>query len=132
VKCPACKAKPGKPHRVGCPFGIPISYDPSPKTSPPVDPVQAHLAQIEEWAGTVNARLAALEAPQAYPDGAPPGVVSPHVARNLAAIRAWCSPTFTWGDTRTALDKIDALIVVALAGGDVDPPPPTSGMIGTR
>lgn len=127
MRCPGCRTKPGRPHRAGCEFGIPISYDPSPKVPPPVDPVQAHLAQIEEWAGTVNQRLAALEAPAAYPDGAPPGVVSPHVRANLEALTAWTDP-YRWKTTSPSgveqlLTRIHAQVQVALAGGDVIFPP---------
>ena len=109
MRCPQCGAK--KKHASGCPHG-------------PVD-VATRLAEFNEWAGTVNHRLAALESTRpVYADGAPPGVVSPHVAQNLAAIRAWCSPTINWLDARSALDGIEALIVIAQSGADVPMPRP--------
>lgn len=124
MKCPYCGGKKLR-HAPGCPWEIPkVPLPPRFGGTPvaPVDPVQAHLAQIEEWAGTVNARLAALEAPAAYPDGAPPGVVSPHVRANLEALASWCAQA-PGEDCEFALTRLHAWIMVALAGGDVERPP---------
>lgn len=116
MKCPACGQK--KVHGIGCLLA-------------PVD-VQARLREIDAWAGTVNDQLAILrsrlDTPEAYPDGAPPGVVSPHVKENLKALGAWC----TWEITRLPdgapgteriLTELHARIMLAMAGGDVAPPP---------
>ena len=119
-------------HGKGCrcdrcmPIPVAGEHAPAPAPAVPPPPCDARFREIDAWAGHVNQRLAALEeaARPAYPDGAPPGVVSPHVAQNLAAIRAWCSPTINWLDARAALDGIEALIVVAQSGGDVPMPMP--------
>lgn len=112
MKCPVCRVKGGKPHRPGCPDA-------------PLDPT-THLARVEEWAGTVNARLAALEAPQAYPDGAPPGVVSPHIRQNLTRLEGWLAayvenPASFQGD-------ICALVREVRDGHDI-PVAPTPGTL---
>lgn len=89
---------------------------------------EALLAQIDEWAGAVNQRLAFLEAEAqqttAYPDGAPPGIVSPHMKANLEALAQWADPELWSQDTpcERILTDVLARIQVALAGGDVRPP----------
>lgn len=89
--------------------------------------------EADTWAGDVNTRIRALEQVQderrAYPDGQPAGIVSPHVKANLDALASWCVaesqrlPGYATG-TEKLLTDLHARILVAMAGGDVEPPLP--------
>lgn len=132
---------------------IPVSSDPSPKTPPPRDWGHAHASLDERLTrslGAIEARVVVLEAlatpgpaeyplpPEAparfpqppHPGEHPPGVVSPHVRRNLDALAEWTQPDRWRVDgtpdeqhrTRTLLEHLNSLVALAARGEDVPRP----------